>query len=167
MRKTLLITLLIGTFIFVFIISLKTIISNKNSYSSQVNDFTEILLKNGKITVGVIENIQQRNSKINIESFLYKYKFSIEANEYFGKITSSRYMVKLVKNPYFKKNDELTILYSIENPQIHSVLAINGNRISNIVKTNAPSFHISALIGGNIEDGIPSDSLFYVKYYKQ
>ena len=54
MRKTLLITLLVGTFIFVFIISLKTIISNKNSYSSQVNDFTEILLKNGKITVGVI-----------------------------------------------------------------------------------------------------------------
>ena len=64
-------------------------------------------------------------------------------------------------------NDELTILYSIENPQTHSVLAINGNRISNIVKTNAPSFHISPLIGVNIEDGIPSDSLFYEKYYKQ
>ena len=110
MKKTLLITLLVGTFIFVFIISLKTISSNKNSYYSQVNDFTEILLKNGKITVGVIENIQQRNSKINIEAFLYEYKFSIEANEYFGKIESSRYMVKLVKNPYFKKNDELTIL---------------------------------------------------------
>jgi len=167
MKKTLLITLLVGTFIFVFIISLKTISSNKNSYYSQVNDFTEILLKNGKITVGVIENIQQRNSKINIEAFLYEYKFSIEANEYFGKIESSRYMVKLVKNPYFNKNDELTILYSIENPQIHSVLAINGNRISNIVKTNAPSFHISPLIGVNIEDGIPSDSLFYEKYYKQ
>jgi hypothetical protein len=156
-----------GVFIFIIIIFVKIISDNKNTYYSQVNDFTEILLKNGEITVGVIENVQQRNSKINIEAFIYEYKFSIEGNEYFGKITSSRYMVKLIKNPYFKMNDELTILYSIENPQTHSVLAINGNRISNIVKTNAPSFHISPLIGVNIEDGIPSDSLFYEKYYKQ
>ena len=159
-----------GVFIFIFIIFAKIITNNMNRYNTQANEFTEILLNNGEIIVGVIENVQERRSKINTEDFIYTYRFSIENNEYLGVINSTkseRYKVKLIKNPYFKMNDEVTILYSIENPQIHSLLAINGNRISDIVKTNSPDFHISPVIGVNIYDGIPSDSLFYEKYYKK
>ena len=165
----------VGIFILIIIMLSKIIEKQEDEYNHQVNEFKEILLKNGELIDGLIVNelITGNGSKevrkrgMEYENGEYKYKFLIDNKEYFGNFYYSKYQqfkLELIRKGYFKIDDEVTILYLIENPQIHSLLAINGNRISDIEKLNSPNFHISE---GGIYEGLPPDSLYYKKYFKE